>query len=181
VSNTSDVLPYLETSQFPRLAPGRPPPRSHSLGRSGSHGADRRSVLGSAGAHATSTRDRVQRHVRPAVLADVPYWYKRFCRVLWPSSVPSSRRRARARLSSHPIALGPRPRIGSGACNGPSRIQCARRTSSLRRDHPENHASEHLLRRIGFQYTHRELYQPTGLEHPSYLLRPSDYIPEGSA
>jgi len=47
--------------------------------------------------------------------------------------------------------------------------------------HPENHVSEHLLRRIGFQYTHRELYQPTGLEHPSYMLRPSDYIPEGRA
>lgn len=36
--------------------------------------------------------------------------------------------------------------------------------------HPQNTASRRLLEKLGFQYTHAELYPPTGLEHPSYLL-----------
>ncbi|MFD2067697.1 GNAT family N-acetyltransferase [Pontibacter silvestris] len=36
--------------------------------------------------------------------------------------------------------------------------------------HPENTNSKHLLQRLGFQYTHKELYPPTELYHPSYLL-----------
>jgi RimJ/RimL family protein N-acetyltransferase len=35
---------------------------------------------------------------------------------------------------------------------------------------PENVASRHLLARLGFIYTHDEYYEPTGLQHPSYLL-----------
>jgi [ribosomal protein S5]-alanine N-acetyltransferase len=37
--------------------------------------------------------------------------------------------------------------------------------------HPANHASRHLLLKLGFLQTHEELYPPTGLMHPSYLLR----------
>ena len=29
------------------------------------------------------------------------------------------------------------------------------------------------LRKLGFRYTHDELYPPTGLRHPSYLLAPA--------
>ncbi len=36
--------------------------------------------------------------------------------------------------------------------------------------HPNNVASANVLRKLGFRYTHHELYPPTGLEHPSYLL-----------
>lgn len=36
---------------------------------------------------------------------------------------------------------------------------------------PQNEASRLLLERLGFQYTHDEYYPPTGLRHPSYLLR----------
>jgi RimJ/RimL family protein N-acetyltransferase len=36
--------------------------------------------------------------------------------------------------------------------------------------HPKNDASRRMLLRLGFHYTHDELYPPTGLEHPSYLL-----------
>jgi ribosomal-protein-alanine N-acetyltransferase len=36
---------------------------------------------------------------------------------------------------------------------------------------PANHDSRRLLEKLGFQYTHDELYPPTGLHHPSYLLR----------
>jgi len=36
---------------------------------------------------------------------------------------------------------------------------------------PANTASRRLLARLGFAYTHDELYPPTGLLHPSYLLR----------
>jgi len=35
---------------------------------------------------------------------------------------------------------------------------------------PDNAASRALLARLGFRYTHVELYPPTGLMHPSYLL-----------
>lgn len=35
---------------------------------------------------------------------------------------------------------------------------------------PENHASERLLAKLGFRYTHHEYYAPTGREHPSYIL-----------
>jgi [ribosomal protein S5]-alanine N-acetyltransferase len=37
--------------------------------------------------------------------------------------------------------------------------------------HPENAASERLLRKLGFRYTHQEIYPPTGLLNPSYLLK----------
>jgi len=36
--------------------------------------------------------------------------------------------------------------------------------------HPENSASRGLLVKLGFRYTHDELYEPTGLLHPSYRL-----------
>lgn len=40
--------------------------------------------------------------------------------------------------------------------------------------HPENAASRRLLQRLGFRYTRDELYPPTGLRHPSYLLMAGD-------
>jgi RimJ/RimL family protein N-acetyltransferase len=36
--------------------------------------------------------------------------------------------------------------------------------------HPDNAGSQRLLAKLGFRYTHHELYPPTGREHPSYLL-----------
>jgi len=36
---------------------------------------------------------------------------------------------------------------------------------------PNNHASQRLLEKLGFEYTHHEYYAPTGLQHPSYLLK----------
>jgi len=36
--------------------------------------------------------------------------------------------------------------------------------------HPENAASRRVLEKLGFARTHEELYPPTGLLHPSYLL-----------
>lgn len=36
---------------------------------------------------------------------------------------------------------------------------------------PQNEASRILLEKLGFQYTHDEYYPPTGLKHPSYLLK----------
>lgn len=35
---------------------------------------------------------------------------------------------------------------------------------------PTNEASRKMLVRLGFRYTHDEYYEPTGLNHPSYLL-----------
>ncbi|HEY5928656.1 MAG TPA: GNAT family N-acetyltransferase [Kofleriaceae bacterium] len=37
--------------------------------------------------------------------------------------------------------------------------------------HPENTASRGTLSRLGFGFTHHELYPPTGLMHPGYELR----------
>lgn len=36
--------------------------------------------------------------------------------------------------------------------------------------HPENAASRHLLEKLGFRLSREEIYPPTGLLHPSYLL-----------
>lgn len=36
--------------------------------------------------------------------------------------------------------------------------------------HPENEVSEKMLKKLGFQYTHDEYYEPTGLHHPSYIF-----------
>ncbi|MFZ0634275.1 MAG: GNAT family N-acetyltransferase [Candidatus Acidiferrales bacterium] len=36
--------------------------------------------------------------------------------------------------------------------------------------HPANAASRRLIEKLGFRFTHEELYPPTGLNHPSYLL-----------
>jgi [ribosomal protein S5]-alanine N-acetyltransferase len=37
--------------------------------------------------------------------------------------------------------------------------------------HPANTASRNVLEQLGFCFTHEEFYPPTGLKHPSYLLR----------
>jgi RimJ/RimL family protein N-acetyltransferase len=39
--------------------------------------------------------------------------------------------------------------------------------------HPGNVASRRTLEKLGFRYTHDELYPPTGLLHPGYELRRS--------
>ncbi len=41
---------------------------------------------------------------------------------------------------------------------------------------PKNVVSRRVLERLGFRYTHDELYPPTGLMHPSYLLRAEDFV-----
>lgn len=49
--------------------------------------------------------------------------------------------------------------------------------------HPENRASKRVLEKLGFGYTHDEVYPPTGLMNPGYLLRRADLeterAPEG--
>jgi len=40
---------------------------------------------------------------------------------------------------------------------------------------PNNAVSQHLLKQLGFRYSHDEFYPPTGLNHPSYLLKVSEY------
>lgn len=37
--------------------------------------------------------------------------------------------------------------------------------------HPDNAASRRVLAKLGFTYTHDEPFAPTGLRHPSYVLR----------
>lgn len=50
------------------------------------------------------------------------------------------------------------------------------RVSGLFAGHnPKNEGSRHLLEKLGFKYTHDEFYQPTGLNHPSYMLTADDY------
>lgn len=40
---------------------------------------------------------------------------------------------------------------------------------------PQNSASRHMLIKLGFQSAGEAFYEPTGLMHPSYLLRASDW------
>ena len=41
--------------------------------------------------------------------------------------------------------------------------------------HPDNEDSRRVLLRLGFRYSHHELYPPTGLEHPGYMLTRADH------
>lgn len=41
--------------------------------------------------------------------------------------------------------------------------------------HPENAASKRILQKLGFRYTHDELYPPTGVIEPVYLLTRTDF------
>ena len=41
---------------------------------------------------------------------------------------------------------------------------------------PNNDASRRLLQKLGFKHMHDEFYAPTGLRHPSYLLRANQKI-----
>jgi RimJ/RimL family protein N-acetyltransferase len=40
---------------------------------------------------------------------------------------------------------------------------------------PQNTTSRNLLEKLGFRYTHDEYYEPTGLNHPSYLFTKEDH------
>ena len=42
--------------------------------------------------------------------------------------------------------------------------------------HPMNIASQSLLRKLGFCFTHNEHYEPTGLKHPSYLITAEEFV-----
>ena len=65
---------------------------------------------------------------------------------------------------------------GNGYASEAARAVIAHAFSTLRvralfaGHHPENDTSKRLLEKLGFRYTHHELYPPTGLEHPGYLL-----------
>ena len=37
--------------------------------------------------------------------------------------------------------------------------------------HPNNHISEIILEKLGFEYSHDEFYKDTGMMHPSYFLK----------
>jgi RimJ/RimL family protein N-acetyltransferase len=41
--------------------------------------------------------------------------------------------------------------------------------------HPQNFGSQHVLEKLGFRYTHDELYPATGLQHRSYRLTLDEY------
>ena len=47
--------------------------------------------------------------------------------------------------------------------------------------HPDNVPSRHVLGKLGFRYTHDELYPPTGLQHHSYLLEAGSTGPSRAA
>ena len=36
--------------------------------------------------------------------------------------------------------------------------------------HPDNHASEKILKKLGFEFIENVFYEPTGLMHPSYVV-----------
>ena len=42
--------------------------------------------------------------------------------------------------------------------------------------HPKNDVSRKLILKLGFTYSHDEFYEPTELNHLSYLLQAEDFI-----
>jgi RimJ/RimL family protein N-acetyltransferase len=50
-----------------------------------------------------------------------------------------------------------------------------RATALFAGHNPENLASKAIINRLGFKYTHDEYYEPTGLNHPSYLLTADEH------
>ncbi len=42
--------------------------------------------------------------------------------------------------------------------------------------HPDNAGSGSTLVKLGFRYTHHELYPPTGRQHPCYVLRKTEGV-----
>ena len=42
--------------------------------------------------------------------------------------------------------------------------------------HPANVASRSVLEKLGFRYTHDQLYPPTGLQHPTYRLTREEFV-----
>ena len=46
--------------------------------------------------------------------------------------------------------------------------------------HPENATSGRVLEKLGFHFTHKELYPPTGLMHQSYILERPEESSAGS-
>jgi len=44
--------------------------------------------------------------------------------------------------------------------------------------HPNNLSSQKVILKLGLKYTHHELYQPTGIQHPCYLLTFDQYMKE---
>lgn len=45
-----------------------------------------------------------------------------------------------------------------------------RATALFAGHHPANTASQRVLQKLGFRFTHEEFYRPTGLQHRSYVL-----------
>ncbi|MDC0358316.1 GNAT family N-acetyltransferase [Oligoflexia bacterium] len=45
---------------------------------------------------------------------------------------------------------------------------------------PANTASVRMIEKQGFTYTHDQFYEPTGLNHPSYLLKAEEYFEQQS-
>ncbi len=43
--------------------------------------------------------------------------------------------------------------------------------------HPRNDASRALLTKLGFKFSHEELYPPTGVQHPGYFLERRNVVP----
>ena len=42
--------------------------------------------------------------------------------------------------------------------------------------HPDNHASRHILNKLGFTFLDTVFYEPTGLLHPSYVCQRPDLL-----
>jgi RimJ/RimL family protein N-acetyltransferase len=54
-------------------------------------------------------------------------------------------------------------------------FQVLKATELFAGHNPQNTTSRHLLLKLGFEYTHDEYYAPTGLQHPSYILKADAY------
>lgn len=127
-------------------------------------------------------KDRLSKEIRNQELFGVQYWpifEKKGNRHIGASGLrPKNIEEDEYELGFHICVKHWRKGYAFEAANGVINYAFSRlNASSLFAGHnPENKASQQLLLKLGFSYTHDEFYEPTGLMHPSYTLNLKDSL-----
>ena len=169
------VLSNLRATRVSRLVSERPRFGRGSVGRPESDAVARcqGTMAGGGREGASRVGDRVRGRARYSVLADLSTRRRAPCRVLRSATVRS--RCPRARLSH---SLGP---LAAGLCRRSGRaiighgFEVLRLRGLFAGHHPDNEGSMRLLHKLGFRFTHRQHYSPTGHEHLCYGLTNPDH------
>jgi Acetyltransferase (GNAT) domain len=150
----------------------RPCSGDRAVGRSESDCADWRAVHDRNGTGATGQRDRALCANIPYSIGQSSYWKA------VSTAGCAGLRPYRPEERVYELGVHLRPKFwGQGLATEAGHAVIARGFDDLRGEalfagrNPANHLSERFLLKLGFVYTHDESYPPTGLMHPSYILR----------